>query len=107
MRSIAKEFGHSRNTVRKTLLDVKPEYHREIERCSPVMDRNRAVILSWSRSGKEIPRKQRHTARRIYSRLVDEHDFQGAKSTVRRLKIDDGLFPSEELLNLICNHSLN
>ena len=68
------------------------------------MDRNRAVILSWLRSDKEIPRKQRHTARRIYSRLVEEYDFRGAESTVRRyvrrLKIDEGLYKHEAFIPL-------
>ena len=30
-------------------------------------------------------RKQHHTAKRIYDRLVDEHGFTGGETTVRRL----------------------
>ena len=33
---------------------------------------------------KDAPPKQRHTARRIYERLVDEHGFTGSEVTVRR-----------------------
>ena len=33
---------------------------------------------------KEQPKKQRHTARRIYNRLVAEHGYCGRESTVRR-----------------------
>ena len=34
------------------------------------------------------PRKQRHTARRIYDRLVEERGFEGSYSTVRRFVRD-------------------
>jgi hypothetical protein len=33
---------------------------------------------------REAPRKQRHTARRVWQRLVDEHHAQVGESTVRR-----------------------
>ena len=33
---------------------------------------------------REAPRKQRHTARRVWQRLVDEHGAQVGESTVRR-----------------------
>jgi len=33
---------------------------------------------------KEAPKKQRHTARRVYNRLVEEHSYDGGESTVRR-----------------------
>jgi transposase len=69
IRNIAKEFGHSRKTVRKALRDVRPAYHRKEVPVSPVMDTYRKVILEWLRSDLNAPRKQRHTARRIYCRL--------------------------------------
>ena len=36
------------------------------------------------REDEESPKKQRHTARRIYTRLVDEEGFQGSEVNVRR-----------------------
>jgi transposase len=104
IRQIAREFGHSRNTVRKALSEVRPEYRRQRAPASPVMDPHREVILSWLRSDLEVPRNQRHTARRVYSRLVEEYDFGGAESTVRRyvrhLKIDEGLYKREAFIPL-------
>lgn len=41
------------------------------------------MIEEWLRADLEAPRKQRHTARRIYQRLVEEYGFQGGESTVR------------------------
>ena len=37
---------------------------------------------------REAPRKQRHTARRVWQRLVDEHRAQVGESTVRRYVAD-------------------
>ena len=33
---------------------------------------------------KDKPKKQRHTARRICNRLVEEHGYKGSEPTVRR-----------------------
>lgn len=33
-------------------------------------------------------RKQRHTAKRVFDRLVDERGYEGSHSTVRRLVLD-------------------
>ena len=42
------------------------------------------VIDGWLAEDKEAPRKQRHTARRVWQRLVEEHDAEVGESTVRR-----------------------
>jgi transposase len=68
------------------------------------MDPYRAVILEWLKSDLDAPRKQRHTAHRIYSRLLEEYEFSGAESTVRRyvrlLKIEEGLYEREAFIPL-------
>lgn len=48
------------------------------------MDEVAEVVERWLREDKERPRKQRHTARRIWMRLVAEHDFKGSEGAVRR-----------------------
>ena len=40
-------------------------------------------IDAWLEADREAPRKQRHTARRIWQRLVDEHGAEVAETTVR------------------------
>jgi hypothetical protein len=42
------------------------------------------VIEGWLVADRELPRKQRHTARRIWQRLVAEHGAQVAVVTVSR-----------------------
>jgi transposase len=101
---IAREYGHSRKTVRKALRGVSPGYERKKVPVSPVMDAYRAVILEWLKSDLDAPKKQRHTAHRVYSRLVEEYEFSGAESTVRRyvrnLKIEEGLYKREAFIPL-------
>lgn len=44
----------------------------------------KATIDGWQVADREAPRKQRHTARRVWQRLVDEHGAQVCASRVRR-----------------------
>jgi hypothetical protein len=41
-------------------------------------------IDEWLESDRSAPRRQRHTARRVWQRLVEEHQAQVDESTVRR-----------------------
>ncbi|CAM2005277.1 IS21 family transposase [Acanthopleuribacter pedis] len=83
IRQIAREFGHSRKTVRKALAGMAPEYRMSEKRKSPVMGPVREVVDRILIDDRQQPKKQRHTAKRIYDRLVEEYGFQGAESTVR------------------------
>lgn len=86
IREISRMTGWSRQTVRKTLAAPAkpPSYTQTRPRPSPVMDPYLDVVKSWLEGDKGAPRKQRHTARRIYDRLVDEYGFTGAEVTVRQ-----------------------
>jgi hypothetical protein len=53
-------------------------------RPSPVLDVWKPTIDAWLEADREAPRKQRHTARRVWQRLVDEHHADVGESTVRR-----------------------
>lgn len=82
---IARELGVDRGTVAK--------YARQ-EDCSPQPKRDRrfgrktdayaALIDQMLEADRMMPSKQRHTARRIFDRLVAEHGFDGSYSVVRR-----------------------
>lgn len=48
-----------------------------------MMDRWAPIIDGWLESDRMAPRKQRHTARRVWESLVDEHGAQVAERTVR------------------------
>jgi transposase len=86
VRQIARRLGLSRNTVAKYLSasDPTPRYRRAIPRPRPVLGAFEGVIRLWLDEDKQRPRKQRHTAHRIYERLRDEYFFPGAESTIRK-----------------------
>jgi transposase len=87
-REAAKELGHSRKTVAKAVKQAAPPRYRlgkgDKARASPVMDEFRPFVQAWLEADESAPRKQRHTARRVYERLRDEHEFEGCEGTVRR-----------------------
>jgi hypothetical protein len=39
---------------------------------------------AWLEADKQVPRKQRHTAKRIFDRLQDEYGFRGCERSVRK-----------------------
>ena len=55
-----------------------------VGRPAPKLGAYRALIDGWLEADRDAPRKQRHTARRIWQRLVDEHGAEVAESTVRQ-----------------------
>lgn len=85
MRQIAREFHHARRTVRNAIYDpAPPRYTRVVPAPKPVLGPFTAIIDQWLDEDLSNPKKQRHTARRIYQRLVEEYGFKGGESTVRR-----------------------
>lgn len=85
-REIARELGISRNTVAKyaSREDFSPEPPTSGPRTSPTMEPHAATVESWLEGDAGRPRKQRHTARRVYDRLVAERGFAGSLATVER-----------------------
>lgn len=85
IRRISRNLDVSRQSVRKALATAdEPRYRLNKPRPCPVIDAYRRIIEEWLKADQEAPAKQRHTAKRIYDRLVDEYGFAGAESTVRR-----------------------
>ena len=85
-RSIAKSLGISRNTVKKYCNgDSVPWERKTPERQSLVLSEDvvRFIENCLQQDQAEGLRKQQHTAKRIYDRLVDEMGFTGGESTIR------------------------
>lgn len=49
-----------------------------------MLDPWKPTIDGWLEADRDVPKKQRHTARRIWQRLVEEHGADVGESTVRR-----------------------
>src|SRR5580658_8060809 len=84
IRELARRFQVHRRTVREALICAIPPPRKVVERPAPAIGPWKATIDAWLEADKSVPRKQRHTARRIWQRLVDEHGAEVAEGTVRR-----------------------
>jgi len=84
IRQIARERHHDRRTVRAAIKDAGPTHYTLTQpRTRPVLGPYVAFIDECLVEDLHSPPKQRHTARRIYHRLVDEKGYTGGESTVR------------------------
>ncbi len=83
-REAAGRFGIARETVRKMLRYAAPPGY---QRSKPVrrlkLDPYTGIIDQILENDREQPRKQRHTAKRIFDRLREEHGFDGGYSCVK------------------------
>jgi transposase len=85
IRGLAMRHGVHRRTVKQALASAVPPVKRSpASRPAPKLGPYRAVIDSWLQADRVAPHKQRHTAKRIHQRLVDEHGADVAETTVRQ-----------------------
>lgn len=64
-------------------MSAVPPARKVPERESTALGPWEATIRGWLKADLEVPRKQRHTARRVWQRLVEEHGAELSESTVR------------------------
>ena len=84
IREAAREFGLHRDTVRKMLAySVPPGYRRQTPPHRPKLELYTGVIDRILEDDHQVPRKQRHTAKRIFERLRDEYGFDGGYTIVK------------------------
>jgi transposase len=84
-----------RRVVRAALADAVPPARKVARRTRPATGEWEDTVRGWLEADLSEPRKQRHTARRVWQRLLDEHGAVVAESTirhmVRELKVEIGL----------------
>ncbi|MCA1699708.1 MAG: IS21 family transposase [Actinobacteria bacterium] len=82
---LARRHAVHRRTVRQALAAaLPPARKRPQDRPAPKLGGYRALIDSWLEADREAPPKQRHTARRVFERLRDEHGVEVSERQVRR-----------------------
>src|SRR3954470_22204143 len=83
-RQAARVFGIDPKTVAKMLrFSVPPGYRRSKPPVRPKLDGFTGIIGRVLEEDQARPRKQRHTARRIFQRLRAEHGFTGGETIVK------------------------
>ena len=113
IREIAKETGHSRNTVRKALRKEYIGYSERQNQPYPILGPYLKIIDNWLEQDKDKPKKQRHTGTRIYNRLKSEKSYKidfiisDAKNNISKLRVyakgatSIKAFPQEKFTKLL------
>ena len=84
VRALARKYDVHRRTVPQAIASPVPPERRVPERAAPVREAVAGWIDEMLREDLAAPRKQRHTARRVFERLADEHDAQVSYSYVAK-----------------------
>lgn len=84
VRELSRRFHVHRRDVRQALVSPVPPPRKASPKPPSVLDVWRPTIEGWLEADRVAPRKQRHTARRVWQRLVEEHGVEVGESTVRR-----------------------
>lgn len=84
IRALARRHGVGRQTVRQALESPEPPAKKTRVRSAPRLDRFKPTIDEMLREDLDAPRKQKHTATRVFDRLIAEHGAtELSYSTVR------------------------
>ena len=75
VRALADRHGVHRRTVRAALASATPPPRKPRRSPAPKLNPAKPFIDAMLRGDLTAPRKQRHTARRVLARLVDEHQL--------------------------------
>lgn len=83
-RQAAKHFNISRDSVAKMVsYSTPPGYQRRSPILRPKLDAFVSTIEYWLEEDLKVPRKQRHTAKRVFDRLRDECGFTGGYTIIK------------------------
>ncbi len=84
IRELSRRFGVHRRDIRAALASpIPPPRKPGPTPESPRLDPWKPQIDQWLKDDLKAPKKQRHTGRRVWERLVAEHGADIGQSTVR------------------------
>ena len=83
-RELSRKYSFYRDTIGKMLeFSIPLGYQRKNPPCKPQFDPFAGVIDAIPKSDEDKPRKQRHTAKRIFERIQEEHGYSGGYTIVK------------------------
>jgi transposase len=96
VRGAARRFGIHRKTVKKMLaFSVPPGYRQKEPRARVRIGPYTGIIDEILEADRQRPKKQRHTAKRIFDRLREEHGYAGGYTMVKDY-VREKIFRSRE-----------
>lgn len=85
IKGVARKLGIHRRMVREALADAVPKERKKSERTRPKLEPAIPFIDTIVENDLTAPRKQRHTAHRIYDRLrMEKPEIEVSEATVRK-----------------------
>ena len=85
-RAILRETGMNWRTLEKILAHSEPPGYRQSRpRKKPMIGPHIKRIEQWLEEDRQLPKKQRHTAKRIWERLQQEEGYKGGYTSVKDL----------------------
>ncbi|MCE1178783.1 MAG: IS21 family transposase [Micrococcales bacterium] len=103
-RAIQAKHGVGRKTVLAAEASAWPAQRKKPLARPSKLDRFKPTIDQWLREDLDAPRKQRHTIKRIFDRLVEEQDMRNVSYAVVRayvarrrpeIRVEEGRAPTE------------
>jgi transposase len=83
-RAAQKKYGLGWHTLKKILAHAEPTgYRQQQPRPKRKLEAFLPIIHQILEEDRKAPKKQRHTAKRIFERLRDEHGYQGGQTVVK------------------------
>jgi len=83
-RSVCRQYGIAHKTLQKILAHSEPPgYRQQMPRPQTKLGPYLSVIEEILTADRQAPAKQRHTAKRIFERLRDEHGYGGGITQVK------------------------
>jgi transposase len=73
-RALMRNYGVGFNTVQRALTSAMPEPRKKMRPRATRLAPYKPVIDAILKADLTAPRRQRHTVKRIYDRLLDEHE---------------------------------
>jgi transposase len=80
---LARTFHHSKRKIQEILGEAEPKPYPERQPVPSILDPYKPIIDAILKADEDAPRKQRHTASKVYRRLRDEHGYVGGAERVR------------------------
>jgi transposase len=83
-RAACKKYSPGWHTLKKILAHAEPPGYRASQpRPKRKLESFLPIIQQILADDRQAPKKQRHTAKRVFERLRDEHGYQGGKTVVK------------------------